>query len=180
MEAIPNSSMPFVAGKMKQRNFRRAIQTTILCLSLVYVSFLVVWTASSPSKGSSSGTNRNDTPIDPSDSYNERTLYRPHKYLHRQLKNDVSNEIAIKLITNQLNSRVEASTNSASLITSPVDLKSGSTIKSDLSLDDIFLSIKTTRIFHQSRLEVILNTWFRLAKNQVCASSCASYITYNR
>ena len=35
------------------------------------------------------------------------------------------------------------------------------------TLDDIFISVKTTKNFHQSRLDVILKTWFTLARDQV-------------
>lgn len=35
------------------------------------------------------------------------------------------------------------------------------------SLDDLFISVKTTKSFHQSRLNVILKTWFVLARDQV-------------
>lgn len=38
---------------------------------------------------------------------------------------------------------------------------------SQTSLDDLFISIKTTKPFHQSRLNVILRTWFILARDQV-------------
>eukprot|EP00095_Tigriopus_kingsejongensis_P005382 maker-scaffold770_size100439-snap-gene-0.22 protein:Tk05382 transcript:maker-scaffold770_size100439-snap-gene-0.22-mRNA-1 annotation:"Fringe glycosyltransferase " len=34
-------------------------------------------------------------------------------------------------------------------------------------LQDIFVSVKTSRKFHQSRLEVILKTWFQLARDQI-------------
>lgn len=34
-------------------------------------------------------------------------------------------------------------------------------------LDDIFISVKTTKNFHKSRLFVVLTTWFQLAKDQV-------------
>lgn len=37
----------------------------------------------------------------------------------------------------------------------------------NITLDDIFISVKTTRIFHKSRLDIILDTWYQLAKNQV-------------
>jgi len=33
-----------------------------------------------------------------------------------------------------------------------------------MSLDDIFISVKTSKKFHESRLKVILKTWFQLAK----------------
>ena len=34
-------------------------------------------------------------------------------------------------------------------------------------LDDVFISVKTTRQFHYTRLPDIINTWFQHAKNQV-------------
>jgi hypothetical protein len=34
-------------------------------------------------------------------------------------------------------------------------------------LEDIFISVKTTRHYHSTRLKVILKTWFQLAKHQV-------------
>lgn len=36
-----------------------------------------------------------------------------------------------------------------------------------LKLNDIFISVKTTKSFHQTRLDVILRTWFALAKEEV-------------
>ena len=35
------------------------------------------------------------------------------------------------------------------------------------SLNDIFISVKTTKKFHRSRLDVIARTWFVLARDQV-------------
>lgn len=34
-------------------------------------------------------------------------------------------------------------------------------------LDDIFISVKTTKNYHDSRLSLIIKTWFQLAKTQV-------------
>lgn len=34
------------------------------------------------------------------------------------------------------------------------------------SLDDVFISVKTTKHYHKSRLPIILTTWFQLAKEQ--------------
>lgn len=36
-----------------------------------------------------------------------------------------------------------------------------------LTIEDIFLSVKTTKKFHRSRVDVILQTWFKLARDQV-------------
>lgn len=35
-----------------------------------------------------------------------------------------------------------------------------------VTLDDVFISVKTTRNYHNSRLPIILKTWFQLAKKQ--------------
>ena len=40
----------------------------------------------------------------------------------------------------------------------------------DTSLSDIFISVKTTKKFHSTRLDIILKTWFNLAKEQVFIS----------
>lgn len=34
-------------------------------------------------------------------------------------------------------------------------------------LDDIFISVKTTKDYHVSRLNMIVKTWFQLSKDQV-------------
>ena len=41
------------------------------------------------------------------------------------------------------------------------------TAKVHTTLDDIFISVKTTKNFHASRLDVIIKTWFTLARDQV-------------
>lgn len=35
------------------------------------------------------------------------------------------------------------------------------------TLDDVFISVKTTKHYHKNRLPIILTTWFQLAKDQV-------------
>lgn len=37
-----------------------------------------------------------------------------------------------------------------------------------VDLNDVFITIKTTKKFHHSRLDLLLSTWFRIAKDQVC------------
>lgn len=37
----------------------------------------------------------------------------------------------------------------------------------NITLDDIFISVKTTRFYQHNRLPIILKTWFQLAKEQV-------------
>lgn len=50
-----------------------------------------------------------------------------------------------------------------------LNLQSGmATIKPPtITLNDIFLSVKTTKSNHASRLDIIIKTWFQLAKAQV-------------
>lgn len=38
---------------------------------------------------------------------------------------------------------------------------------SELTLDDIFIGVKTTRRYHKSRLDILVKTWFQNAKHQV-------------
>ena len=38
-------------------------------------------------------------------------------------------------------------------------------------VEDIFISVKTTQKFHESRLDLILRTWYNTAKNNVSISS---------
>lgn len=35
------------------------------------------------------------------------------------------------------------------------------------TLDDIFITVKTTKLYHNTRLALIIKTWFQLAKEQV-------------
>ena len=44
---------------------------------------------------------------------------------------------------------------------------STTTSKPVTSLDDVFISVKTTKNFHATRLDVIIKTWFTLAREQV-------------
>ncbi|MPC23377.1 Fringe glycosyltransferase [Portunus trituberculatus] len=41
------------------------------------------------------------------------------------------------------------------------------TAQPSTSLDDLFITVKTTRGFHHTRLDLILKTWFTLARQQV-------------
>lgn len=41
------------------------------------------------------------------------------------------------------------------------------TAKTHATLDDVFISVKTTKNFHSTRLDVIIKTWFTLARDQV-------------
>lgn len=37
----------------------------------------------------------------------------------------------------------------------------------NIDLDDIFISVKTTKKYHRTRLRLIIETWFQLARDQV-------------
>jgi hypothetical protein len=37
----------------------------------------------------------------------------------------------------------------------------------NIDLDDIFISVKTTKKYHHTRLRLIIETWFQLARDQV-------------
>ena len=40
-------------------------------------------------------------------------------------------------------------------------------LKKSVGLDDVFISVKTSKKFHSTRLKIILETWFNLAPNKV-------------
>ena len=43
----------------------------------------------------------------------------------------------------------------------------GTELVSNIDLDDIFISVKTTKKYHNERLKLIVETWFQLARDQV-------------
>lgn len=53
------------------------------------------------------------------------------------------------------------------LTTSAGDKNNLSEAPETFSLNDIFISVKTTKNYQEDRLPVILKTWFQLAKDQV-------------
>ncbi|KAH9394421.1 hypothetical protein TYRP_004473, partial [Tyrophagus putrescentiae] len=137
---------------------------------LVYVSALVVWSSSSnsSSQSSSSTANQNDTSSRSAEGTQRSTqLLNSSSHHNRQLKNHLPYEEALPAMPptpSALNDLTKAAERR--------------TLRT--SLEDIFLSVKTTRIFHPTRLEVILNTWFRLAKNQTYFFTDAEDEVYNR
>ncbi|KAL1398063.1 hypothetical protein pipiens_009256 [Culex pipiens pipiens] len=46
-------------------------------------------------------------------------------------------------------------------------------------LDDLLISVKTTKGYHETRLEMIVKTWYQLAKEQSCRS-CHQQRSVNR
>ena len=40
-------------------------------------------------------------------------------------------------------------------------------IGDDVTLDDVYISVKTSQKYHQSRLRIVVDTWFEQAKDQV-------------
>ena len=50
--------------------------------------------------------------------------------------------------------------------------------KRNSTLDDIFISVKTTKNFHESRVSLQLETWFNLAKEQVRTNYIKCQIQY--
>ena len=37
----------------------------------------------------------------------------------------------------------------------------------DITLDDVYISVKTSKKYHQNRLQIVIDTWFQQARNQV-------------
>ncbi|CAG9815612.1 unnamed protein product [Phaedon cochleariae] len=53
-------------------------------------------------------------------------------------------------------------------VTSEISASATATIKPPMTvLDDVFISVKTTKTYHNKRLPIILKTWFQLARKQV-------------
>lgn len=50
---------------------------------------------------------------------------------------------------------------------SPDETSIEDSVNKNITLEDIFISVKTSRHYQASRLPVILKTWFQLAKEQV-------------
>lgn len=49
--------------------------------------------------------------------------------------------------------------------------KSHLTVKQEkITLDDVFISVRTGGFFHESRIPLIVNTWWNQAKNQVTSN----------
>ena len=57
--------------------------------------------------------------------------------------------------------------NVESLLFRPALHKASPAPHPSLSLDDVFVSVKTSQKFHQKRLKVILDTWFNIAPHKV-------------
>lgn len=50
--------------------------------------------------------------------------------------------------------------------TSEISSATATTKPPSTTLNDVFISVKTTKYYHAHRLPIILKTWFQLAKNQ--------------
>ena len=48
-----------------------------------------------------------------------------------------------------------------------VEVIKRTTTKAPFSQDDLFISVKTTLNYHKPRLDLILKTWYKLARDQV-------------
>lgn len=59
-------------------------------------------------------------------------------------------------------------------ITKTTVLDSG--LNKNITLDDIFISVKTTKHYQYTRLPIILKTWFQLAKDQVSVDFVLIYL----
>lgn len=74
---------------------------------------------------------------------------------------------------------VQVSDLSIEPVTKTVILDSGQ--NKNISLDDIFISVKTTKHYQYTRLPIILKTWYQLAKEQVSIlKSLFYYILYTK
>lgn len=63
-------------------------------------------------------------------------------------------------------SKDETDLTAADFVTISVGEKLNSEVRNNITLDDIFISVKTTKNYEDTRLPIILKTWFQLAKEQ--------------
>ena len=82
----------------------------------------------------------------------------------RSVVDEEGNTLAVPLMDDNGIGEISAALDAALSMTTTTTT---TTTKPHTTLDDIFISVKTTKNFHASRLDVIIKTWFTLAREQV-------------
>ncbi|CAG7668622.1 unnamed protein product [Allacma fusca] len=159
------------------KNFRNALQVlslAIICCTLIIYQVTyaknellaqqdsaTMTVSNSPYDGSSNNSlvNSNDTSRVNRD--NQPSSYNRYDRSVSNLGDD-SNNIAEKSRINShaVESYNQVSSHEANRVNDGVSAKEG------LIVDNVFLSVKSTKRFHQTRLKPILKTWFSFAKDQ--------------
>lgn len=125
-----------------QINCRRVVGTTVwLAVFVFYIFLMISWLGNSanPKSDTQSVSSPSSVPI---------SIEKDHKYSAVVKRSKVWADEPIS--ANEIESIVHRYPTSYTF------------------LWDIFISVKTTGQFHRSRLDIILNTWYKLARNQVC------------
>ena len=160
--------MNYQVSKMRL-TLKRILQAFFLAVLFSFSTLAVLKTLSASTNNSSAS----------SDSAAARSLIEPSNqqwiknlvgfWPDRSLRSvaDESNTLAGSALDEQSINGVGIDEESAaeSVTTQPT---STATAKPHTTLDDVFISVKTTKNFHSSRLDVIIKTWFTLAREQVC------------
>ena len=99
--------------------------------------------------------------------YGVRSLYKVSSSLDsdfRTKRSALRDQADSEFVFRRALHKVSWSSNSKVKSQSNEDIKNE---QKDLSFKDVFVSVKTSKKFHQTRLKVILDTWFNLAPKQV-------------
>ena len=162
---------------LHNRNFRNALQ--VLSLAIICCT-LVIYQVTSAVKAKNNELYIVEVPNN-SVVEDDTQTYSNHpraNILSSTNNNNVNKRAIAEQSTNShINNQVQS--NSKPLSTASVVTFRSS--HSKLIVDNLFLSVKSTKRFHQTRLKPILKTWFNFAKEQVMFSSlvCNIFFTFN-
>ena len=169
--------MSYQVSKMRL-TLKRILQAFFLAVLFSFSTLAVLKTLSASSNLNSSASDSNVArplvAVEQDESENQWIKSLAGFWPDRSLRSvaDESNTIAAgssllddQKSINDIDDEFVVGTAVESVTTQPT---STATAKPHTTLDDVFISVKTTKNFHASRLDVIIKTWFTLAREQVC------------
>ena len=142
---------------MAFRAKRLAQRVVVITFSIFYALLLVIWVTSP------NGLTNTDHNWDSSNSLDQNSI----GFQERAVRSVADNKIDVQKTSqngNNFNQIKDISFNNS------IEEKKKRVKQMRISLNDIFISVKTTKKFHSTRLDIILKTWFNLAKDQVIAA----------
>lgn len=89
-----------------------------------------------------------------------------HHFKLQQSRN-TNDDSANDQVLEKKNSSLDYSDYSNEVELMNIELSKRTNLQGLIELDDIFMAVKTTQKFHQSRVQIILETWFTLAPQQI-------------
>jgi len=168
---------------MRLRAKKLALRAVLVCFGICYTTVLVIWitqTTNGHISIASASDGHHSSHLNPEDtdflSFQERV---PRSVIDNKIDNEKSIQVSTHSNDNQ--NIAKESYQSSSHISNNANLVNSSDFNNHIdrlkeihknkfpitTLNDIFISVKTTKNFHSTRLDVILRTWFTLAKDQV-------------